>query len=122
MSKHFKMYITINNIIGEKRIDLTYPIKGKEVTVVSVFSNNVQYQVKKPLKLRLSNGEKMLPEGVFTDSELIAFVGRYLLIIRMDGSENVIKTNKLAGITEIVISLNELNSDILEDGKPSNVY
>ena len=24
------MYITINDIIGEKRIDLSYPIKGKE--------------------------------------------------------------------------------------------
>ena len=24
------MYITINDIIGEKRIDLSYPIKGKD--------------------------------------------------------------------------------------------
>ena len=40
----------------------------------------------------------------------------------MDGSENIIKTNKLAGITEMVISLNKLNnSDNLENGKPSNV-
>ena len=42
MSKHFKMYITITDITGEKRIDLTYPIKGKEVAVVSVFSDNIQ--------------------------------------------------------------------------------
>ena len=28
MSKHLKMHITINEIIGEKRIDLTYPIKN----------------------------------------------------------------------------------------------
>ena len=54
------MYIAINDIIGEKRIDLTYPIKGKEVTFVNVFSDNVQYQVKKPLKLWLLNGEKIL--------------------------------------------------------------
>ena len=40
----------------------------------------------------------------------------------MNGSKNIIKTNKLAGVTEMVISLNELNnSNNLEDGKPSNV-
>ena len=39
--------------MGKKRKDLTYPIKGKEVEVVSVFSDNVQYQVKKLLKLRV---------------------------------------------------------------------
>ena len=54
--------------------------------------------------------------------ELSAFVGRNLLISLMDGSENTIKINKLAGITEMVISLNQLNnSDNLEDGKPNNV-
>ena len=44
------MYITINDIIGEKRIDLSYPIKGKdgpagplsaEIAVVSMLTNNV---------------------------------------------------------------------------------
>ena len=44
MSKHFKMYITITDIIGEKRIDLAYPIPGEEVAVVSVFSDNIQYE------------------------------------------------------------------------------
>ena len=37
------MYITINDIIGEKRIDLFYPIKGREIAVVSMLSDNVQY-------------------------------------------------------------------------------
>ena len=38
------MYITINDIIGEKTIDLSYPIcSGREVTVVSMHSNNAQY-------------------------------------------------------------------------------
>ena len=36
------MYITINDVIGEARIDLSYPIKGKEIAVVSMHSNNVQ--------------------------------------------------------------------------------
>ena len=47
--------------MGEKRIDHAYPIKGKEVAVVSVFSDNVQFPVKKPLKLQLSDGEKIGP-------------------------------------------------------------
>ena len=65
---------------------------------------------------------KILPEGAFMAGELSSFVGRNLLIAPMDGSENVIRINKLAGITEMVISLNKLNnSDNLEDGKHSNV-
>ena len=46
MSKDFKVYITINNIIGEKRIDLAYPVQDKEATVVSVFSDNVKYELR----------------------------------------------------------------------------
>ena len=48
-----KMYITINNIKGEKRIDLSYSIQNfdsdKEIAVIRMLSNNVQYQI---LKLR----------------------------------------------------------------------
>ena len=29
------MYITINDVIGEKRIDLFYPIKSKDIAVVT---------------------------------------------------------------------------------------
>ena len=36
--------------------------------------------------------------------------------------ERVIKTNKLKGITEMILNLNELDdTDNLEDGRPSNV-
>ena len=52
------MYITIDNIKGEKRIDLSYPIKNfdstarrgeasKEIAVIRMLSNNVQYQILK---------------------------------------------------------------------------
>ena len=38
------MYITINGIKGEKRIDLSYPIQsGKGVAVIRMLSDNVQY-------------------------------------------------------------------------------
>ena len=41
------MYITINNIKGEKRIDLSFSIQnfdsGKEIAVIRMLSDNVQY-------------------------------------------------------------------------------
>ena len=40
------MYITITNIIGEKRIDLAYLIRCKKVAVIRMFHNNVQYQIR----------------------------------------------------------------------------
>ena len=47
------MYITINNIKGESRIDLSYSIQNfdsdKEIAVIRMLSDNVQYQI---LKLR----------------------------------------------------------------------
>ena len=52
------MYITINDIKGEKTIDLSYPIfstagRGKEIAVISMLSENTQHIMTKPLKLKL---------------------------------------------------------------------
>ena len=52
------MYITINDVIGSKMIDLPYSIRsGKEIAVISMFSNNVQYLLKEPVKLVLKTGK-----------------------------------------------------------------
>ena len=50
------MYITINDIIGSKTIDLSYPIKVKDMAVVSMLSNNVQYWLKEPIDVLLKTG------------------------------------------------------------------
>ena len=46
-----KMYITINNIKGEKRIDLSYSIQnfdsGKKIAVIRMLSDNVKYEILK---------------------------------------------------------------------------
>ena len=42
------MYIKVDDIIGEKRIDLAYPIRSKEVAVVSVLSVNVKCEFENP--------------------------------------------------------------------------
>ena len=70
------MYITINDIIGEKTIDLSYPIQGKEVAVVIMFSDNAQYRLKEPMKIRLKTSEDVaLTKGAYTDKELNAIIG-----------------------------------------------
>ena len=116
------MYITINDIIGEARIDLSYPIhSGKEVAVISMFSDNVQYWLKGPMKVLLKTGkETMLTKAVYTDKELNAILGLRLKS-RMVSRDDVLRTNKLEKVMKMVISLNELdNSDNLEDGRPNN--
>ena len=72
------MYITINNIKGEKRIDLSYSIQN--------FVSSKEVELK-----------------------------------QFAVDDQVIKKNKLKGITEMIINLDEFNnSDNLEDGHPSN--
>ena len=124
------MYITINYIIGEKRIDLSYPIHPttgwgkarKEIAVVSMLSNNVQYWLQESIEVLLKMGKKIvLNKGVYMDRELSSLEGLELKSQMMDSCNDVLRTNKLEKVMKMVISLNELdNSDNLEDGKPSN--
>ena len=73
------MYITINDIIGEKRIDLSYPIKGKDTAVVSMFTNNVLYWLQGPTEVLLETSKKIaLNKGGYTDKELNSLIGTKL--------------------------------------------
>ena len=116
------MYITINDIIGEKRIDLSYPIEGKDIAVVSMLRDNVQYWLQGSMEVLLKTGKKiMLNKGVYTDKELTSLVGTEMRVQMLDSREDVSRTNKLEKVTKMVCSLNKLdNSNNLEDGKPSN--
>ena len=117
------MYIMINDVIGEKTIDLSYPIyPEKEIAVVSMFSNNSQILLQKSMEVLLYTGKKIvLSKGVYTDKELDSLIGTKLKSQMLDSHDDVLRTNKLKEITKVAISLNELdNSDNLEDGRPSN--
>ena len=116
------MYITINDIIGEKRINLSYPIKGKDIAVVSMLSNNAQIWLKGPVDMLLKTGkETTLTKGIYKDKELNEILGPELKSQMMDSRVDVLRANKLDNVTTMTISLEELdNSDNLEDGKPSN--
>ena len=128
------MYITINNIKGEKRIGLSYSIQNfdstagqgegsKEIAVIRMLSDNVKYQI---LKLRavmdfISNTKKMIPSGTYAGRELLSIVEGMVELNQFVVDDQVIKKNKSKGITEMIINLDELNnSGNLEDGRPSN--
>ena len=118
------MYITINNIKGEKRIDLSYSIhSGKEIAVIRMLSDNVKYQI---LKLRevmdpISDAKKMIPKGTYASRELLSMLEGIIERNQFEIDDQVTKKNKLKGITEITLNLDELdNSDNLKDVRPSN--
>ena len=121
------MYITINNIKGEKRIDLSYSIQNfdsdKEIAVVRMLNDNVKYEI---LKLRavmdpISDEKKTIPSGIYAGRELISMLEGMVELNQFEVDDQVTKTNKLKGTTEITLNLNELNnSDNLKDGRPSN--
>ena len=113
----------INDVKGEKMIDLSYPIyPEKEIAVVSMFSNNSEILLQKSMEVLLYTGKKIvLNEGVYTDKELDSQIGTELTSQMLDSHDDVLRTNKLKEITKVAISLNELDSsDNLEDGRPSN--
>ena len=121
------MYITINNIKGEKRIDLSYSIQnfdsGKEIAVIRLLSNHVKYMI---LKLRavmdpISDSKKLIPKGTYASRELLSMLEGIVELNQFEVDDQVTKTNKLKGITEITLNLDELNNSVnLKDGRPSN--
>ena len=120
------MYITINDVIGEKTIDLSYLIRNfgssKETAVISVLSENTQYEMTKPLKLKLADGsEKEVLSKTYKSRELNAFAEGKHIISDLDNDPQIMKANKLAKVTNKSLKLDELNnSNNLEDGHPSN--
>ena len=117
------MYITINDIKGEKTIDLSYPIHSrKEIAVVSMHIINSQILLHRSIEVLPVTGKKIvLNNGVYMDKELSSLIRTELKSQMLDSSNDIQRTNKLVNGTKISISLNELNnSDNLEDGRPSN--
>ena len=106
---------------------LSYSIQNfdssKEVAVVSMLNDNVQYQI---LKLRaimdpISDTKKMIPSRTYAGRELLSMLEGMVELNEFLVDDQVIKKNKLKGITEMILNLNGLdNSDNLKDGRPSN--
>ena len=116
------MYITINDIKGEKRIDLSYSIhSNKEIAVVSLFSDNIQYKILKLHSVMDSDSKMLIPSGTYAGRELLSVLEGMVERNKFLVDDQVTETNKLKGITEMIINLDELdNTNNLEDGRPSN--
>ena len=116
------MYITINDIKGKKRIDLSYLIDSdKEIAAIIMLSDNIQYKVLKLCSVMDSDSKKLISSGTYASRELLSMLEGMVELNKFLVDDQVTKTNKLKGITEMVINLDELNnSDNLKDGRPSN--
>ena len=118
------MYLTINDIKDEKRIDLSYSIDSdKEIAVIIMLSDHIQYKV---LKLRsvmdpISDRKKMILSGTYASRQLLSMLEGIIELNQFEADDQVTKTNKFKSITEITLNLDELNNSVnLKDGRPSN--
>ena len=121
------MYITINNIKGEKRIDQSNSIQNfdsdKEIAVIRMLSDNVKYEILKVCAVMdpISDTKKMITSGTYAIRELLSMLEGINELNQFELDDQATKMNKLKGITEITLNLDELNnSDILKDGRPGN--
>ena len=99
------------------------PSGAKKIAVISMLSENTQYEMTKPLKLKLVDGsEKEVLSKTYMSRELNTFVEGKHIVSDLDNDLQIIKTNKLAKVTNMIFNLDEIdNTNNLEDLKPSNI-
>ena len=69
----------------------------------------------------ISNTKKLIPSGIYAARELISMPEGIVELNQFEVDDQVTKTNKLKGITEITLNLDELNNSVnMKDGRPSN--
>ena len=117
----------IDNIKGEKRIDLSYSIQNfdsdKEITVIRMLSDNIKYEILKLCSVMdpISDPKKTISRGIYAGRQFLSIVEGIVELNQFEVDDQVTKMNKLKGITEITLNLDELNnSNNLKDGRPSS--
>ena len=79
-------------------------------------------KVKRRLTYLIQFIQKRKLQLLACNKELNSLIRTELKSQMLDFRNDILRTNKLEGITKMIISLNELdNSDNLEDGRPSNI-
>ena len=65
--------------------------------------------------------KKLIPSGTYASRQLLSMLEGIIELNQFEDNDQVTKTNKLKGITEITLNSDELNnSNNLKDGRPSN--
>ena len=68
----------------------------------------------------ISDAKKMIPNGTYAGRQLLSMLEGMIELNQFEVDDKVTKKNKLKGITEITLNLDELNNSInLKDGRPS---
>ena len=71
----------------------------------------------------ISDNKKTIRRGTYAGRQLLSIVEGIVELNQFEIDDQVTETNKLKGITEMIINLDELNNSInLKDGRPSNNY
>ena len=80
-----------------------------------MLSENTQYEMTTPLKLKLVDGsEKEVLSKTYMSRELNVFVEGKHIVSDLDNDPQIIKTNELAKVTNMSLNLDEIdNSDNL---------
>ena len=97
--------------------------QARKFTVIRMLSDYVKYEIRKLCAVMdpISDAKKMIPKGACAGRELISMPEGIIELNQFEVDDQVTKTNKLKGITEITLKLNELNNSVnLKDGRPSN--
>ena len=87
------MYITINGIIGEKTIDLSYPISSSkeapEVAVITMLSDNIEYKIVKTHVIDYipPGNEKQILSGIYAGRELLSVLEGMIELIQFVNDE-----------------------------------
>ena len=80
------------------------------------------------MKLRLvmdptSDVKKTIPSGTYAGRQLLSMVEGIIELNQFEVDDQVTKMNKLKGITEMIINLDELNNSVnLKEGDPATNY
>ena len=88
-----------------------------------MLSDNIQYNILKLCSVMdpISDIKKMIPSRTYASRELLSMLKGMVELNKFIVDDQVTKTNKLKGVTEMIINLDELDStNNLEDGRPSN--
>ena len=69
----------------------------------------------------ISDVKKTIPRGTYAGRQLLSIVEGIIELNQFEIDDQVTKMNKLKGITEITLNLNELSNSVnLKDRRPSN--
>ena len=68
-----------------------------------------------------SDSKKLIPSGTYASRELLSMLEGMVELNQFEVDDQVTKMNKLKGITEMTLNVDELNnSDNPKNGRPSN--